>query len=206
MSRRSVETAESPAADPTPGFEPARQLRGPVRPAAEPDRGHARHHRGLALAGDRRLHRVREGRREGGTSSRPRRSCSWPPPSWTSRPRGCCRRATSRTRRTWPCWRRATCCSPGCCSTARSSRSPPLDNRLAGESLRHARSVGLEERFASLLPEVLIGIGLEQFAALAAKAMEPAGDRGVAAAHPRQQGQRSGAASWWSGCGAARGP
>ena len=48
-----------------------------------------------------------------------------------------------------------------------------LDNRLAGESLRHARSVGLEERFASLLPEVLIGIGLEQFAALAAKAMEP---------------------------------
>src|SRR5688572_11664508 len=48
-----------------------------------------------------------------------------------------------------------------------------LDARLAGESLRHARSVGLEERFASLLPEVLIGIGLEQFAALAAKAMEP---------------------------------
>ena len=48
-----------------------------------------------------------------------------------------------------------------------------LDARLAGESLRHARAVGLEERFATLLPEVLIGIGLEQFAALAAKAMEP---------------------------------
>jgi segregation and condensation protein A len=48
-----------------------------------------------------------------------------------------------------------------------------LDGRLAAESLRHARAVGLEERFASLLPEVLIGIGLEQFAALAAKAMEP---------------------------------
>jgi segregation and condensation protein A len=48
-----------------------------------------------------------------------------------------------------------------------------LEGRLAGESLRHARAVGLEERFASLLPEVLIGIGLEQFAALAAKAMEP---------------------------------
>ncbi len=48
-----------------------------------------------------------------------------------------------------------------------------LDTRLAGESLRHARAVGLEERFATLLPEVLIGIGLEQFAALAAKAMEP---------------------------------
>jgi segregation and condensation protein A len=48
-----------------------------------------------------------------------------------------------------------------------------LDTRLAEESLRHARAVGLEERFATLLPEVLIGIGLEQFAALAAKAMEP---------------------------------
>ncbi len=48
-----------------------------------------------------------------------------------------------------------------------------LDGRLAGESKRHPRAVGLEERFATLLPEVLIGIGLEQFAALAAKAMEP---------------------------------
>jgi segregation and condensation protein A len=33
--------------------------------------------------------------------------------------------------------------------------------------------VGLEERYAGLLPEVLIGIGLEQFAQLAAKALEP---------------------------------
>ncbi len=45
--------------------------------------------------------------------------------------------------------------------------------RLDGESKRHPRAVGLEERFANLLPEVLIGIGLEQFATLAAKAMEP---------------------------------
>jgi len=30
----------------------------------------------------------------------------------------------SRTRKTWPCWRRATCCSPGCCNT-RPSRKPP---------------------------------------------------------------------------------
>ena len=36
-----------------------------------------------------------------------------------------------------------------------------LETRLAGESQRHPRSVGLEERFASLLPEVLIGIGLD---------------------------------------------
>jgi segregation and condensation protein A len=48
-----------------------------------------------------------------------------------------------------------------------------LEERLAGESRRHPRSVGLEERFANLLPEVLIGIGLDQFAALAAKALEP---------------------------------
>jgi segregation and condensation protein A len=48
-----------------------------------------------------------------------------------------------------------------------------LERRLDGESRRHPRAVGLEERFATLLPEVLIGIGLEQFAALAAKAMEP---------------------------------
>ncbi len=48
-----------------------------------------------------------------------------------------------------------------------------LEVRLAGEAKRHPRSVGMEERFATLLPEVLIGIGLEQFAALAAKALEP---------------------------------
>ncbi len=48
-----------------------------------------------------------------------------------------------------------------------------LDERLQVESRRYPRAVGLDERFAGLLPEVLIGIGLDQFAALAAKAMEP---------------------------------
>ncbi|MFT4286377.1 segregation and condensation protein A [Nocardioides sp.] len=48
-----------------------------------------------------------------------------------------------------------------------------LETRLAGESKRFPRAVGLEERFATLLPEVLIGIGLEQFAQLAARALEP---------------------------------
>jgi segregation and condensation protein A len=48
-----------------------------------------------------------------------------------------------------------------------------LEKRLAGESRKHPRAVGLEDRFATLLPEVLIGIGLEQFAGLAAKALEP---------------------------------
>jgi len=41
------------------------------------------------------------------------------------------------------------------------------------ESRRHPRAVGLEDRFATLLPEVLIGIGLDQFAALAARALAP---------------------------------
>ncbi|WP_210651803.1 ScpA family protein [Nocardioides sp. SYSU D00065] len=48
-----------------------------------------------------------------------------------------------------------------------------LAERLAAEARSHPRAVGLEERFATLLPEVLIGIGLDQFARLAAKAMEP---------------------------------
>jgi segregation and condensation protein A len=48
-----------------------------------------------------------------------------------------------------------------------------LETRLAGEALRHPRAVGLEERYATLLPEVLIGIGLDQFAALAARALAP---------------------------------
>src|SRR4051812_20840444 len=48
-----------------------------------------------------------------------------------------------------------------------------LERRLAEESRRHPRAVGLEERYAGLLPEVLIGIGLDAFAGLAAKALEP---------------------------------
>ncbi|HYH33882.1 MAG TPA: segregation/condensation protein A [Nocardioides sp.] len=48
-----------------------------------------------------------------------------------------------------------------------------LEARLAGESRRHPRAVGLEERYAGLLPEVLIGIGLDAFAALAGRALEP---------------------------------
>ena len=48
-----------------------------------------------------------------------------------------------------------------------------LEQRIGKESLRFPRAVGLEERFATLLPEVLIGLGLEEFAALAAKALTP---------------------------------
>ncbi len=56
-------------------------------------------------------------------------------------------------------------------------------SRLAVESRRHPRAVGLEERFASLLPEVLIGIGLDQFAALAAKALAPKPSQEVSLQH-----------------------
>ncbi|MGA8210892.1 MAG: segregation/condensation protein A [Nocardioidaceae bacterium] len=48
-----------------------------------------------------------------------------------------------------------------------------LEDRIGQEQHRFPRAVGLEERFARLLPEVLIGIGLEEFAGLAARAMTP---------------------------------
>ena len=48
-----------------------------------------------------------------------------------------------------------------------------FEKRMEGEAKRHPRAVGLEERYSSLLPEVLIGLGLREFAELAARAMEP---------------------------------
>ena len=48
-----------------------------------------------------------------------------------------------------------------------------LSLRLEDESRRHPRTVGLDERYANLLPEVLIGVGLEEFAALADQALQP---------------------------------
>ena len=48
-----------------------------------------------------------------------------------------------------------------------------LEERLATEGRRFPRTVGLEERFATLLPEVLIGLGIAEFAELAARALRP---------------------------------
>jgi segregation and condensation protein A len=48
-----------------------------------------------------------------------------------------------------------------------------LETRIAGEARRFPRAVGMEERFAGLLPEVLIGLGLGEFAALAARVLTP---------------------------------
>jgi segregation and condensation protein A len=46
-------------------------------------------------------------------------------------------------------------------------------DRIATESLRVPRAVGLDERFAGLLPEVLITLGVDDLAQLAARALEP---------------------------------
>ena len=56
---------------------------------------------------------------------------------------------------------------------------------LAGRSV--PRTVGLEPHFAALLPEVLIGLGPEQFAALAAKALAPKPVDQVAVGHLHMQ-------------------
>ena len=48
-----------------------------------------------------------------------------------------------------------------------------LQQRMEVEEKRFPRAVGLEDRFATLLPEVLIGLGLDQFAQLAADALAP---------------------------------
>ena len=45
--------------------------------------------------------------------------------------------------------------------------------RIAAEALRHPRTAALDPRFASLLPEVLLGLGPDEFAALAARALTP---------------------------------
>jgi segregation and condensation protein A len=58
-----------------------------------------------------------------------------------------------------------------------------LEHRIATESLRFPRSVGLDERFANLLPDVLIGLGLEEFAGLAARALEPKPEPELSLAH-----------------------
>ncbi|MDT0310387.1 ScpA family protein, partial [Streptomyces sp. DSM 44917] len=48
-----------------------------------------------------------------------------------------------------------------------------LAERLAAESRRHPRTVGLEPHHAELLPEVVLSVGPEGLARLAARAMQP---------------------------------
>ena len=58
-----------------------------------------------------------------------------------------------------------------------------MASRMADEARQVPRSVGLEERYAGLLPEVLIGLGVEEFAALAAKALTPKPEPTLGLAH-----------------------
>lgn len=46
-------------------------------------------------------------------------------------------------------------------------------DRMAAEARRVPRTVGLDERFTDLLPEVVIGLGVDDFARLAAQALRP---------------------------------
>jgi segregation and condensation protein A len=48
-----------------------------------------------------------------------------------------------------------------------------LATRMATEARRHPRTVGPDERFAGLLPEVLLGLGPYEFARLAGRALAP---------------------------------
>ena len=58
-----------------------------------------------------------------------------------------------------------------------------LAGLLAAESRRYPRQVQLEPRFAALLPEVLLGLGLQEFAALAARALTPRAEPTVSVEH-----------------------
>jgi segregation and condensation protein A len=58
-----------------------------------------------------------------------------------------------------------------------------LREREADAVRRYPRDVGLEPRFADLVPEVLLGVTPEQFAALAAKALTPKAPAVVSVSH-----------------------
>jgi segregation and condensation protein A len=63
------------------------------------------------------------------------------------------------------------------------SAAAHLAERFEGEALRRPRSVSLEPRFAALLPEVLLGIGPQAFAELAARALAPRPEPQVEVGH-----------------------
>jgi segregation and condensation protein A len=58
-----------------------------------------------------------------------------------------------------------------------------ISGRLLAQSRRFPRRVPMEPRFAELLPEVLLGLGPEQFAAIAAKVLAPRRPPVVSIAH-----------------------
>jgi segregation and condensation protein A len=58
-----------------------------------------------------------------------------------------------------------------------------LAARMSDEAHRHPRAVGLEERFAALLPEVVVGLGPGELAAMAARVTAPRPRPAVPTAH-----------------------
>jgi segregation and condensation protein A len=58
-----------------------------------------------------------------------------------------------------------------------------FSGRLISEGRRYPRRVAMEPRFAELLPEVLIGIGAAEFAAIAARVLAPRRPPSVSTAH-----------------------
>ena len=58
-----------------------------------------------------------------------------------------------------------------------------LASLLSAQSRRFPRQVSLEPRYAGLLPEVLLGLGPQEFAALAARALTPRPEPQVAVDH-----------------------
>ena len=83
-------------------------------------------------------------------------------------------RARSRTRKTSPCWRPGTCCSPGCCSTAPTRRS--RRSSRAGCRCRAAGSPGgcrWSPSSPSCSRRSCSASGAAEFAAIAARALTP---------------------------------
>jgi segregation and condensation protein A len=58
-----------------------------------------------------------------------------------------------------------------------------LAGRIVSQARRYPRQVPMEPRFADLVPEVLIGIGASEFAAIAARVLAPRAARTVSTAH-----------------------
>jgi segregation and condensation protein A len=58
-----------------------------------------------------------------------------------------------------------------------------FSGRMAEEALRFPRSVPMEKRFADLLPELVLGIGPEQLAKIAARAFTPKAPPSVSVSH-----------------------
>jgi segregation and condensation protein A len=58
-----------------------------------------------------------------------------------------------------------------------------IAERMAAESRRVPRTVGVDERFASLLPDVVINLGLDEFAAMAGAVLAPREEPVLSMAH-----------------------